>query len=234
MIAGSVVHSDRARDPGNGSPSRPMSLGEDRAPHRRRLRPSTVPVLRALEVGESRSPLEYEAERIARSVMSTTHPSSGSAPGRTAPRVVRDVLNDRGMPLDHASREFFEPRLRHDLSSVRVHTGDAAAASARSIRAQAYAAGDHIVLGEGRQAPSRELLAHELAHVVQDRERGEARAVHRRVELSDVGRGEASGFARVPELIDRLNGVANGLVFRLGVTEYRDFLASARAATPNP
>ena len=61
----------------------------------------------------------------------------------------------------------------------------------------------------------RELLAHELAHVVQDHAQGESRAVHRRVEMRDVGRGEASGFARLPELIDRLNAVANGLVFRL-------------------
>ncbi|MFZ0341750.1 MAG: DUF4157 domain-containing protein [Gaiellaceae bacterium] len=133
-----------------------------------------------------------------------------------APRVVHDVLREGGVLLDEAARELFEPRFGHDLSAVRVHTGRAAAASARAIHAQAYAAGDHVVFGE--HGPTRELLAHELAHVAQDRERGEARAVHRRVEIRDVGRGEQSGFARVPELIDRLNGVANGLVFLLDAT----------------
>jgi hypothetical protein len=136
-----------------------------------------------------------------------------------APRVVHDVLSDGGVPLDRASREFFEPRFRHDFSGVRVHTEGAAAASARSIHAQAYTAGNHVVFGEGQFRPGigmgRELLAHELAHVVQDHAQGESRAVHRRVEMRDVGRGEASGFARLPELIDRLNAVANGLVFRL-------------------
>jgi hypothetical protein len=126
---------------------------------------------------------------------------------------VQEVLREPGAPLDAASREFFEPRVGHDLSSVRVHTGRVAAAAARSIHARAYAAGDHIVFGAPQ--PTRDLLAHELAHVVQDRERGEARAVHRSVEIRDVGRGEQSGFARVPELIDRLNGVADGLVFLL-------------------
>ena len=130
-----------------------------------------------------------------------------------APRIVHDVLRQNGAPLDEASRELFEPRFGQDFSAVRMHTGRAAAASARSIDALAYTAGDHIVFGE--QGPSPELLAHELAHVVQDRELGEARAVHRRVEIRDVGRGEQSGFARVPELIKRLNGIAAGLVFSL-------------------
>jgi hypothetical protein len=128
---------------------------------------------------------------------------------------VHDVLREGGAPLDAADRAFFEPRFGHDLAAVRLHTGRAAAVAARAIRAQAYAAGDHIVLGEGRHGPTRELLAHELAHVVQDRERGEARLVHRRVEMRDVGRGEASGFVRLPELIGRLNAVADGLIFRL-------------------
>jgi hypothetical protein len=174
-----------------------------------------VPVRRALEVGGSSSPLEREAEQIARAVLGAARPTPGSTKAMTAHRIVQDVLSQEGVPLDDLSREFFEPRFRRDLSGVRVHTGSAAAVSARSIHAQAYAAGDHIVLGEGQHAPTRELLAHELAHVVQDRERGEARAVHRRLEMRDVGRGEQSGFARLPELIDRLNSVANGLIFRL-------------------
>lgn len=172
-----------------------------------------MPIRRALEVGGSGSTHEGEAEQSARTLVGASDPRPGAA-ARTAPPIVRDVLREGGAPLDDASREFFEPRFGHDLSAVRVHSGGAAAAAARSIHAEAYAAGDHIVLGEG-SAPTRELLAHELAHVVQDRARGEARAVHRRVEMRDVGRGEQSGFARVSELIDRLNRVANGLVFRL-------------------
>lgn len=172
-----------------------------------------MPVRLALEVGHSRSPLEHEAEQIARTVTNTAPPTSDSSMAMTAPRIVQDVLSEGGVPLDDASRDYFEPRFGQDLSAVRLHIGGAAAASARSIHAEAYTAGDHIVLGE--RSPPRELLAHELAHVVQDRERGGARAVHRRVEMRDVGRGEQSGFARVPELIDRLNGVADGLIFRL-------------------
>jgi len=216
MIATSIAESDRVQDARGGSASLHApapSLARDRAPRGRVLRPSAVPVVAS-------DPLvEREADRIADTVPSSY---SATAPGggpMAAPRVVRDVLGEGGVPLDQGSRELFEPRFRHDLSAVRVHTGAAADASAHSIHAQAYTAGNHIVFGRGKFRPSsgrgRELLAHELAHVVQDHARGTSGLVHRRVEMRDVGRGEASGFARLPELIDRLNAVANGLVFRL-------------------
>lgn len=227
----------RDRVPG-GRVLRPSALpvgGVAAAPFIQRgrvLRPSAVPVDGAAAVvGGSDHPLEHEADRITDTVLrkasqaadrvmhSSTATTLGSGGQMAAPRIVRDVLREGGVPLDKASREFFEPRFRHDFSAVRVHEGGAAAASARSIHAQAYTAGKHVVFGEEQFRPGsgmgRELLAHELAHVVQDQARGESGAVHRRVEMRDVGRGEFSGFARLPELIDRLNGVANGLVFQL-------------------
>jgi hypothetical protein len=45
--------------------------------------------------------------------------------------------------------------------------------------------------------------------------------IDRKVELRDVGRGEASGFARVPELISRLNQVSPSLIFRQEGRELR-------------
>ena len=214
MLVNSLSHADHARDARDGGLApHPARLARGGAPRSPLLRPSAVPVRGGLEVGGSSSQLEREAERFARTLAGTAEPQPDTA-ARTAPRIVHDVLREGGAPLDDASRGFFEPRFGHDLSAVRVHAGRAAAAAARSIYARAYAAGDHVVLGQGA-GPTREVLAHELAHVVQDRARGEARAVHRRVEMRDVGRGEQSGFARVPELIDRLNAVANGLVFQL-------------------
>ena len=54
---------------------------------------------------------------------------------------------------------------------VRLHTDERAAASAASRSARAYAIGRHVVFGRGEYAPGtsagRHLLAHELAHVVQ-------------------------------------------------------------------
>jgi hypothetical protein len=87
------------------------------------------------------------------------------------PPIVRDVLRSPGHPLDAATRSSFESRFGHDFGRVRVHADGAAARSAQAVDATAYTVGTHVVFGAGRYAPGtgagQRLLAHELAHVVQ-------------------------------------------------------------------
>ena len=87
------------------------------------------------------------------------------------PEAVHDTLRSAGHPLDRNTREFFETRLGHDLSQVRLHSDATAERAARSINAKAFAAGTHIVLDSAGHSPSSRdgqlLLAHELTHVVQ-------------------------------------------------------------------
>ncbi len=96
--------------------------------------------------------------------------ANGVAPGGIPP-LVHEVLAASGQSLDSGTRAFMESRFRHDFSGVRVHTDERAARSARAVGAQAYAVGRNIVFGRGSYAPTtrsgRELLAHELTHVVQ-------------------------------------------------------------------
>jgi Domain of unknown function (DUF4157) len=118
---------------------------------------------------------EQEDEQLLRKRSDVTEPVAAEAPS-----LVHDVLHSPGQPLDPATRAYFEPRFGHDLSSVRVHADEKAAQSAYSIHAHAYTAGHDIVFGEGKFAPAtegRRLLAHELAHVVQ--QGGVARTVQR-------------------------------------------------------
>lgn len=79
-----------------------------------------------------------------------------------------------GRPLPDSERRFFESRLGRDLSSVQIHTGPQASEAARSVNALAYTMGNYIVFAEGRYRlgtdDGRKLLAHELAHVVQQGE----------------------------------------------------------------
>jgi len=78
---------------------------------------------------------------------------------------------EQGNRLPGDVRAFFEPRLGHDFSQVRIHTGGQAAESAEAVKANAYTLGSDIVFGQGRYAPRTtegiRLLAHELTHVVQ-------------------------------------------------------------------
>jgi hypothetical protein len=97
------------------------------------------------------------------------------AVGTTAPLptppIVQEVLRSPGQPLDKGTRAFMESRFGYDFSQVRIHTDTRAAESARAVHALAYTVGRDMVFGAGQYAPEmargRELLAHELAHVVQ-------------------------------------------------------------------
>lgn len=95
---------------------------------------------------------------------------------------VRAVAGRPGTPLDAPTRAFFEMRFGRDLGGVRVHADAAAADSARSVNALAYTLGSSVVFGAGQYAPEsqpgRRLLAHELAHVVQQQD-GAGPAVRR-------------------------------------------------------
>jgi len=81
-----------------------------------------------------------------------------------------------GKPLAPDERRGMQAIFGHDFSSVRIHADRAAAESADSMLAHAYTFGDHIVFGPGQygsQAPGQQrLLAHELAHVVQQQQGG--------------------------------------------------------------
>jgi hypothetical protein len=103
---------------------------------------------------------------------------AGPEPETFAPSLVEDVLRSEGAPLDPTARRYFESRFGHDFSRVRVHVGGRAAQSARAVNALAYTVGNHVVFGSGMYAPEstagRRLLAHELAHTVQQ-SRGGAR-----------------------------------------------------------
>jgi len=99
----------------------------------------------------------------------------GAAETGVAPAAVHDVLRSPGRPLDAATRNFFEPRFGHDLSNVRVHTGERAAESARAVQAQAYTVGREVILDGGHAsggAGDRRLLAHELVHTLQQERSG--------------------------------------------------------------
>jgi hypothetical protein len=97
---------------------------------------------------------------------------SGSEAHRSeAPPIVYDVLRSPGQSLSSDTRTSMESRFGHDFGHVRVHTNARAAVSARAVNAQAYTVGRDIVFAAGQYAPEttkgRRLLAHELAHVMQ-------------------------------------------------------------------
>jgi hypothetical protein len=86
---------------------------------------------------------------------------------------VHDVVRSSGEPLAPDVRTDMEARLGHDFGDVRVHTDGAAESSARAVNAHAYTVGSHIAFQRSAYNPGSEhgrtTLAHELTHVVQQR-----------------------------------------------------------------
>ncbi len=138
-----------------------------------------------LTVNEPGDIYEQEADRIADQVMAApAHTAvsptqlriqrfAGQSNGQmgAAPASVDHALASPGRPLEPALRQDMEVRFGHDFSRVRAHTGAAAEQSARDMNANAYTTGHDIVFGSGRFAAGtrqgRRLIAHELAHVIQ-------------------------------------------------------------------
>jgi hypothetical protein len=109
--------------------------------------------------------------------------------GRTmapVPAIVNEVVRSPGQPLDAATRVAMSAAFGFDFSRVRVHADERASESVRAVDALAYTVGSDIAVrsgagmdgrdvlpGPGRRGPAtsegQRLLAHELAHVVQQR-----------------------------------------------------------------
>jgi hypothetical protein len=93
-------------------------------------------------------------------------------------RAVSALLNGgTGVPLDALTQQDMEARFGHDFGDVRIHAEGTAADSAREMHAAAYTVGRDIAFAAGlynpRSAIGRRLLAHELAHVVQQSRKDE-------------------------------------------------------------
>ena len=96
---------------------------------------------------------------------------------QTAPKVNSqlDHTKDKGSALKKETRSFMESRFGADLSNIRIHTGNTADQLSRQLNAAAFTIGDDIYFSEGRYSPDtvkgKQLLAHELTHTIQQRER---------------------------------------------------------------
>ena len=89
-----------------------------------------------------------------------------------SPEVLEWATGD-GRPLHDATRLSFEQNFGFDFSGVRIHDDGAAHRAASALGARAFTVGPHISFAAGQHDPAtdagRHLLAHELAHVVQQR-----------------------------------------------------------------
>jgi hypothetical protein len=167
-----------------------------------------------LSVGPVDDPLEHEADRIAEQVLASDKPEAaratpvrvqrasgqGAGPVSTVPLSVERTLAGSGRPLEAPVRSDMEQRFGHNFLDVRVHADAEAQGSARDVDALAFTAGRHIVFGAGQYSPGtpegRRLLAHELAHVLQQRSGDASMRVQRRECTSNRKCADVEGCAQ--------------------------------------
>lgn len=116
-----------------------------------------------LTVGAAADTYEREADAASARVASNSPPAAGASPLRS----------------------------RYDFSHVRVHADGRSFDSARRLNAAAYTVGNDIVFGAGQYAPQtqagRRLLAHELAHVVQQGQASPRGLIQRSITVQNPG-----------------------------------------------
>jgi len=190
--------------------------------------------------------LEAEADRMARHVARREAGSrllspeargqkreAGATELATKREKMRASSTGGGEPLDTVTRAVMERRFERELSHIRIHTFGRDSRKTEKQSMKAYTLGSDIVFAPGRYNPAttegQELLAHEIAHAIQqhggeqprtsreDRPTLSAtrRHVQSKVEIREVGRGEASAFARRQELLDRMNRLSTGMQYAL-------------------
>ena len=135
-----------------------------------------------LVIGEPGDIYEQEADRVADIVMRMSKPTKLKERGES--KVIRgpygsiqglenciqsDYSSDQALPI--YTRAFYEPRFGYDFGGVRTHTDVIANSFCRALNARAFTLGQDIFFRQGEYDPEgsdgKRLLAHELAHVVQ-------------------------------------------------------------------
>jgi hypothetical protein len=176
-------------------------------------------------------PLEREADAVAEQVMRSPAGSSPAGGSRSVSATAGAPLSGllpagNGRALDASVRRAMEPRFGAGFGSVRVHEGASAAALAERFSARAYTVGEHVVFGAGEYQPhgdaGRRLIAHELAHVVQQRGSSQNGRVQRTADptifscTANTAGAPADPFAA----LDALDRGAQGLTEAMAIFGY--------------
>lgn len=159
---------------GNNSGNTPLDMGEPSDPAEREAQKIASEVM---QIDGSSEPVTASEENqgntngSVRSSKSLNRSTTGGKVSIEKESTVRRGVQGSGKPLPENIRSDFEAKMGANFSHVRLHTDSKADEAAKSINAEAYTMGSDIAFANGKYKPmsnsGRELLAHELTHVVQ-------------------------------------------------------------------
>jgi Domain of unknown function (DUF4157) len=138
---------------------------------------------------------EKEAEHLADEVMRMPEKplahTKGNDDGVTGDAMANQTgtAAGSGSNMDSHTQSFMESRFGTGFSNIKIHTGNEAIQMSSELNAQAFTIGSDIYFNEGKYNPGtysgKHLLAHELAHTIQQANAGSA-AIQAKRELTDA------------------------------------------------
>jgi Domain of unknown function (DUF4157) len=173
---------------------------------------------------------EQEADQTAERVLPRPEPVTGtSEQGGVSSRGIES--GDRA--LSSRERSFFEPRFGHDFSQVRIHANARSGEMADALNAEAFTVGRDIYFGAGKRGPGAgapdRLLAHELAHVVQQSHAGET--LQRKLKIT----GAADHLSRTMTLLNaNLGGFYHVSLDNSGEVKFEPVRAAHTSSATGP
>ncbi len=100
-----------------------------------------------------------------------------------------------GNALESTQRKELEEHFNVNLESVRIHSDENAQKLAKDFNAKAATIGENIILGENASTTDRELLGHEIAHVIQQRSGKVGTGIDPDMSLETAAQLEGKNFA---------------------------------------
>lgn len=173
--------------------------------------PAITPVTNALQRQVSEEEEEEELQMADIPITQGDLLSRKAAAGRSQPPASAAVEQSisslaGGSPLAQGTRRMMESRFGHRFGDVRIHSDAQAGAAAMAINARAFTLGNHIGFAAGQYRPNNRsgqlLLAHELAHVIQ--QQGTTETIMRACTCSTGRRASSSEHRNLHRHLPRL------------------------------
>ena len=131
---------------------------------------AAVPGLLQRQAAEDEESLRQLSVPLGRTVQRKSGGAEQASQTSRSDSLDEGALQSGGQPLPTPVLSFYEERFGRDFGEVRVHTGAESSRANDDVSAYAFTYGNHVWLGRDQRVEPTHLLAHELAHVVQQKQ----------------------------------------------------------------
>jgi Domain of unknown function (DUF4157) len=167
---------DHTKRIGNTRPE--LKVSEPSESHEREAHDIAKQVLQITDSYDDHFNINYEENKIRQESLAhkltagkfARQPANSTSNLEVSEEIVHQINNKSGgKPLDNSIRSFMESRFNFNFSDVRIHDDVRSHQLAKAINARAFTRGNDIFLGNNEFSSDKHLIAHELTHIIQEK-----------------------------------------------------------------